>query len=415
MTRAYTGALRCPRCDTAFPESAAHAICPRCAHDAVHVMPAPVYDLKGLAELPEVDGPGIFRFADLLPLGAGPVVSLGEGATPLLPVSEVGRDFGVSKLWWKDESRNPTWSYKDRLAAVAVTKAAQDGAETVVVSSTGNHGASIAAYAARAGLRCVVLTVASVPQAMKTLMQSFGAVVVALERPADRWIVMRAAVQERGWVPMSGYVAPPSGSNPFGVDGYKTLAYELWEQTGHNLPDVLVAPLAYGDGVAGLVRGFDDLITLGLADRMPRVIAAEPYGPLAARLRGREGLERPPEPTVAFSVAATAPTWQARHAIEVTGGSAASAEDEAIMNAQRLLAARSGLYAEASSALTLAVMPRLLEEGLVDRAERVVLLGTSTGLKDVGATAAGMPAVPTIEPTLESFDRAVSRAEVATA
>lgn len=413
MTRAYTGTLRCPRCGTGYSEPAAHVVCPNCAGEGIHVFPAPVYDLTELTGLPVGASPGIFRFADLLPVGAGPIVSLGEGTTPLLPINDVGRATGITDLWWKDESRNPTWSYKDRLAAAAITKAAQDSAETVVVSSTGNHGASIAAYAAQAGLRCVVLTLASVPQAMKTLMQSFGAVVVALERPADRWVVMRAAIEERGWVPMSGYVAPPSGSNPYGVDGYKTIAYELYEQTGGKLPHVIVAPVAYGDGITGLVHGFEDLVALGLADRIPRVVAAEPYGPLAAALRGRDGLERDAEPTVAFSVAATTPTWQARHAVEVSGGSAMSADDEMIMGAQRLLAARSGLYAEASSAMTIAVLPRLLKEGLIDPAERVVLLGTSTGLKDVAATAARLPAVQTIEPTLASFDQATAEATTA--
>lgn len=415
MTRAYTGTLRCPRCGRDLPEPAAHAVCAACANDGVHVIPAPVYDLAGRTALPAGGGPGLFRFAELLPVGDGPVVSLGEGATPLVPITEVGAEVGVAGLSWKDESRNPTWSYKDRLAAVAVTKAVQDGAGTVVVSSTGNHGASIAAYAARAGLRCIVLTVASVPQAMKTLMQSFGAEVVAVARPEDRWTLMRAGIQERGWIPMSGYVSPPSGSNPFGVDGYKTIAYELWEQTGGTLPDVLVAPVAYGDGVTGVVRGFADLVALGLAERMPRVIAAEPYGPLAVALRGGTGLEREAEPTVAFSIGATMPTWQAANAVSVTGGTAATAGDEAIMLAQGLLAARAGIYAEASSAITLAVVPRLLREGQIDRAERVVLLGTSTGLKDIGATADRLPAVPTIEPTLADFDRAVRFSEVSPA
>ncbi|MGC4932097.1 threonine synthase [Gordonia sp. DT30] len=413
MTTTYVGALRCPRCQRDYSEESAFTICPTCRDDDVSIFPKPVYDLSGRTSLPiDPAHPGIFRFSELLPVDDGAFVSLGEGNTPLLPIPEVGTQAGIESLYYKDESRNPTWSYKDRLAAVAITKAVQVGAETVVVSSTGNHGAAIAAFAARAGIRCIVLTLESVPQAMKTLMQSFGAQVFAMKQPQDRGLLMWQGVEQRGWVPMSGYPSPPSGSNPFGIDGYKTIAYELWEQTAGDLPDVIVAPVAYGDGIAGIVRGFADLIELGLADRIPRLIAAEPYGPLGVALRGGTGTERPPEPTVAFNIAAVTPTWQALNAIKVTSGSGLSATDEETMQAQAVLGTRSGIFAEASSAITLAVLEKARAAELVDPGERVVLLGTSTGLKDVPTTAARLPAVPTIEPTLDAFDRALDDREV---
>jgi threonine synthase len=407
----YTGRLRCARCGTGWPDAAAHRPCATCAAEGIHVNPSPVYDLTGQAGsagLPEGDGPGIFRFAGLLPVGPSGWVSLGEGGTPLLPVTRAGSTVGLPDLWWKDESRNPTWSYKDRLAAVAVTRAAQDGADTVVVSSTGNHGAAIAAYAARAGLKCVVLTLASVPLAMKTLMQSYGAVVAAVTEPAGRWAIMRAGVEERGWVPMSGYTSPPPGSNPYGVDGYKTIAYELWEQLGGQLPDAVVAPVAYGDGISGLVRGFADLVALGLAERLPRVIAAEPYGPFAAALAGQP--EVTGAGTVAFSIAATTASWQGLHALRTSGGAAMTADDEQIMRAQATLAAQEGLFAEPSSAIAFAVLPALLRSGVLRPDHSVVLLGTSTGLKDVESAAGRMKPVPVIEPTLAAFERSVMSA-----
>jgi threonine synthase len=287
---------------------------------------------------------------------------------------------------------------------VAVTRAVQDGADTVVVSSTGNHGAAVAAYAARAGLRCVVLTLASVPLAMKTLMQSYGALVAAVTEPAGRWAIMRDAVEQRGWVPMSGYVSPPSGSNPYGVDGYKTIAYELWSQLEGRLPDAIVAPVAYGDGISGLVRGFADLVDLGLASRLPRVIAAEPYGPFAAVLDGRPG-EVPGAGSVAFSIAATTASWQGVHALQLAGGAAMTAGNDEIMRAQASLAALEGLFPEPSSAITFAVLPALLRAGILDSRDTVVLLGTSTGLKDIGSAAERMAPVPVIEPTLAAFDQ----------
>ncbi|HEY0188246.1 MAG TPA: pyridoxal-phosphate dependent enzyme [Cellulomonas sp.] len=415
-TTAYTGALRCGVTGTPVTEADAYRPSAAALAQGVHAYASPVYelgDLVGSGTLP-VDPalPGLFRYAPLLPVDpAGALVSLGEGGTPLVPVPRVGAEAGVPALYVKDESRNPTWSYKDRLAAVAVTKAVQQGHGTVVVASTGNHGAATAAYAARAGLRCVALTVASVPETMKTLMQSYGADVVAFDDPRDRWTVMRAGVEQRGWVPVSGYLSPPSGSNPFGVDGYKTIAYEIVEQLGGRAPDVVVAPVAYGDGTAGMARGFADLVALGVVDRVPRMVAAEPFGPHEAALRDgfRPGAAVPAGPTVAFSIGSSTATWQAWHALRSTGGAAATADDRQVMAAQARLAATEGLYLEASSVITLAVLPTLVERGVVAPQDTVVLLGTSTGLKDVGATADGLPAVPVIEPTLAAFDEATGR------
>lgn len=405
----YTGVLRCGVTGTELPESAAYRPSAPAAEQGVHVFASPVYDLTGLDELPVGDRPGLFRYADMLPVDPdGPLISLGEGGTPLVPVPRLAGSLGLGDLRIKDESRNPTWSYKDRLAAVAITKAVQQGLDTVVVASTGNHGAATAAYAARAGLRCVVLTVASVPQTMKTLMQSYGADVVAFDDPRDRWTVMRAGVEERGWVPVSGYVSPPSGSNPFGVDGYKTIAFELFEQLGGQVPEVVVAPVAYGDGAAGMARGFADLVTLGLADRVPRMIAAEPFGPHEAALRDGfvPGAAVETGPTVAFSIGSAMATWQGWDVLHRTGGAAATATDDQVMTAQARLAATEGLYLEASSVMTVAVLPELIARGEIGAEDRVVLLGTSTGLKDVGATAARLAPVPVIEPTLAAFDAA---------
>lgn len=400
----YTGALRCPRCQADYPESAAHLVCPPCAAEGVHVNPAPTYDLTGLRGPVVSPGTGLVRYRYMLPLRQAPI-DLGAGDTPLLPLTGSGRRLGV-ELWWKDESRNPTWSYKDRLAAVAVSKAVEDGADTVVVSSTGNHGAAIAAYAARAGIRCVVLTLASVPPTMKTLIQSYGAAVVALDKPTDRWVVMREGIEQRGWVPMSGYVNPPAGSNPFGVDGYKSIAYELVETLGRG-PDVVVAPVAYGDGIAGMLRGFDDLLRMGVIQRLPRVVAAEPYGAFSASIGTGDLLTPPADGTVSFSIAAVTPSWQGLDAIRRSGGTAIRVSDEATMQAQLALSTGEGLYAEASSATTLAAVPELLSAGYLEPGESVVLLGTSSGLKDPAATAARLPAVPVIEPTLAAFDRAL--------
>ncbi|RBQ15782.1 threonine synthase [Spongiactinospora rosea] len=383
--------------------------CPACERDGVPANALPDYEIPAIGELPVDDGqPGLFRYRALLPLSQEtPAVSLGEGGTPLVALPRTADRLGLASVHLKDETRNPTWSYKDRLAAVAVTKAAELDAPAVVVASTGNHGAAVAAYAARAGLRCVVLTVASVPDTMKTLMQVYGAGVVALERPADRWVLMRRLVEERGWLPLSGHASPPAGSLGYGVDGYKTIAYEIAAQLGR-VPDYVVVPVSYGDGLAGIWRGFADLVALGVTDRLPRLVAAEPFGPYGDALAKGADVAGPVPvtPSVAFSTASPFGTYQGLAALRATGGLTVGVPDnDRIMDAQRRFGREAGLYLEASSITTFAALEELA--GRIPAGSDVVLIGSSTGLKDVGSTAAGQRPVQVVEPTPGAMDRAL--------
>src|SRR5687767_6786766 len=193
--QALFGGLECLRCGTRFDDQRLFTGCPRCAGHGVAVNVTVKLDLAPLRGITPDRFPvaprSMWRFRDLLPaLGAAPV-SLGEGATPLVHLERLGRRLGLPRLYAKDESQNPTWSYKDRLCSLAVTHAVATGARVITISSTGNHGASTAAYAARAGLPCVIFTVASVPDTMKTLMQAYGAAVVACPTAEARWELMR--------------------------------------------------------------------------------------------------------------------------------------------------------------------------------------------------------------------------------
>jgi threonine synthase len=197
--------LRCLRCHGRFDEARPFTGCPRCAAQGVAVNLTVEYDLAPLAGVTGAtlapDGKGLWRFRRLLPARSVPSVSLGEGATPLVHLERLGRRLGLPRLYAKDESQNPTWSYKDRLCSMAVTNAVEVGARVITISSTGNHGASTAAYAARAGLPCVIFTLASVPETMKTLMQAYGAAVVACETSESRWAMMRQGIERFGWFP----------------------------------------------------------------------------------------------------------------------------------------------------------------------------------------------------------------------
>lgn len=407
----YLGELECVRCQTPQAEARASLGCWQCAQSGVHANVLPRYRPPGRDAGLSIDSdqPGLFRFRRHLPIAHEvQAVSLGEGGTPLIPAVRLGAELGLARLFLKDEAQNPTWSYKDRLAAVAITKARELGVDKVVVSSTGNAGAATAAYAAAAGMECIALTIASVPTTMKVLMQSFTPHVVAVVDPDDRWVLMRRLVEERGWVATSGFLSPAVGSNGFGVDGYKTLAFEIYRDLGR-APSVVVTPVAYGDALIGMHRGFCELVELGLAERVPRLIAVDPFGAYATALEPGADAVVEEQDTVAFSIAVTGATQQALRALRDSGGAALrGAADPEVLTAQQQLARTTGVYAEASAAMAVAAIPRLLDRGLISPAEDVVLINTSTGLKDVDATTSLLPRVPVIEPTLQALDSALA-------
>lgn len=386
--------------------------CPACASLGQNVNVHPAYSITTDAWIRDASEPGIFEWRHMLPLPpTARAVSLGEGRTPLLRLERTGERYGMSALYVKDETRNPTWSYKDRLAAVAVTKALADGADTVVVATTGNHGAATAAYAAAAGLRCVALTITSVPLTMKVLMQAYGAQVVALAHPRDRWSLMAEAVGEWGWVPISGFVDPPIGSNPFGIDGYKTIAYELFDELG-DAPDTVVVPTAYGDALTGIYRGFMDLQTLGLTSRVPKMVASEPLGPYAASMAtpGDTPASTVPGSSVAFSIAGNIATYQGVAVLRASGGSAVVVDDDdETIGEQLAVASGEGLYLEAASVTALQAAQRMARDGVVGADDVVVAIGSSTGLKDINATASRLDEVPVIEPTLRALTERLQR------
>jgi threonine synthase len=401
--------LHCLRCHSRFDEQRMFTGCPRCRAQGVAVNVTVEYDLTPLAGVSAetfAAGPrGLWRFRHMLPVRPADPISLGEGATPLIHLERLGRRLGLPRLYAKDESQNPTWSYKDRLCATAVTHAVQIGARVITISSTGNHGASTAAYAARAGVPCVIFTLASVPETMKTLMQAYGAAVVACTTSEARWELMRQGVERFGWYPTSGFVMPPVGSNPWGVEGYKTIAYEIAEDLGWAAPDVVVVPSAYSDGLYGIWKGWTELQTLGLVKHAPRMIAAEPFGPLAHALE--RGLQAPevvdaPAPSVAFSIASRYGTWQGLAALRESGGAGVRLTDEGVLEAQRALAREEGLFVEPSSAASLTAVMQLAARGTLDPTQTIVVVLTSGGLKDPAASRTWLPAVPAAD---GDFDR----------
>jgi len=405
--RARVLGLECLRCHAAYQEPRLFTGCAACAAQGVPVNLTVKLDLAplhGLGPEPFPAAPrGLWRFGALLPVDAARAVSLGEGGTPLIHLARIGRRLGLPRLYAKDESRNPTWSYKDRLCSVAVSHAVETGARVITIASTGNHGAATAAYAARAGLPCVIFTLASVPDTMKTLMQAYGAAVVACPTAESRWALMREGVERLGWYPTGGFILPPIGSNPWGVEGYKTLACEIAEDLGWTAPDVVAVPSAYSDGLWGVWKGWTELLALGLVKTLPRMLAAEPFGPLADALA--RGLEVPAKvaggSSVAFSIASPYGTYQGLAALKASGGAGVRLTDEGLFEAQRALAYEEGIFAEPSSIAALTAVMQMRAQKALDPEQTVVVVLTSTGLKDPGAARAWLPPVP---PAPADFD-----------
>ena len=253
------------------------------------------------------------RWAPLLPPLHAP--GLAEGGTPLLPLAD-----GV---WIKDESRNPTWSHKDRLNRITVSAAVGAGAAGVVVASSGNHGASAAAYAARAGLRCAVVTSAEVPPAVDAFLRGYGAAVLPV--PAEqRWPLLRRIVERTGYHPVSNLTPAAHTGHGFGPEGYKTLAYEIFTDLG-TVPRAVFVPTGYGEMLFGLWKGFAELVRLGHAEAVPRLYGCEPAagGPLAAAVRSGTFWPRIVPSTVASTTenrkiqrVFTNPAWTWSHSVK---------------------------------------------------------------------------------------------------
>jgi threonine synthase len=405
--------LQCFRCERTYPSGPHWGGCPACAADK----PSNLYCVYDYAAVTRVlDGGAwrsrphtMWRYRELLPVEHEHVASLDEGLTPLVRAERLGRGYGVGSLYLKDESRNPTWSFKDRLAAMMAAKALEFGRGVLAVASSGNAGAATAAYAARAGLDAYLFTTEQFPPTMRAFMQAYGAKVFAVPTAADRLTMVRRGVEELGWVPIQNYSVPPTGAPAYALDGAKTVGFEIHEQLGGRVPDVVIAPTSNGDLPVGVWRAFEELRALGWTDRVPRMVCAEVYGALENALaKGLDHTEpMPGGPTVAVSAGNQVSAYQSLKMLRETGGVAIGATDDEIMAAQLLLARSEGLWTEAASALALAVLPKLVERGDIRPEETVVALLTSSGLKDPDVTLRYVPPIPLIQPDFDDLGRAL--------
>jgi threonine synthase len=373
--------LACVQCGAAAPLGPAFEGCRACAADPPAALEV-VYDYAALAAAGTLKAwasraGGLWRFRELLPPPADTsVLTLAEGATPLLRLDGVDG----ARIWLKDETRNPTGSFKDRLHAVSLTMARALGFRKALASTTGNHGTALAAYAARAGMDALVFCDPRAPVVQRRLMQLFGARVVVL---ADRAAHVGWLVRERGWYPSTGMTPEPVGT-PYGVEGYKTIAYEVFFQLGGRFPTRMLVPTSGGDAIYGPWKGFRELRALGAVGALPRMVAVQAAGcdPIVRGWRaGATAVPVHPDPrTIAVSIADETGGPASLRAVAESGGTAEAVSDEAILDAMRRLAGQ-GIAVEPSSAASVSAALGLAARGALGADEDVVCVLTGAGAK----------------------------------
>lgn len=379
--------LKCPRCGTLYDKAAFASPCLTCLPVAdvglvvEYAEPVPAMTKTGLTQGVN----SLWRYSHSLPVKASEAISLGEGLTPFVPLDTIGRELGLPHLFAKCEFANPTGSFKDRLATAAVSAAKSIfGAKVIASSSTGNAGAAVAAYAAKGNLDCIIFTVGDPSGPFVAQMQAYGAHVITCSNKAQRWEFLSEGVKKYGWFPTSPFFAPPVGSNPYGLEGYKSLAYEIAASLDWDPPEWIVLPICYGDALYGMWRGFRELIEGGVVKRMPRFVAAEIYGSLSAAFHaeGDKISEMPKtHDTAATSISAVQSTYQALFVLRQSEGVPVVVSEEELLQAARLLSAREGLFVEPAAAAAVSAAITLKQRGMMKDADRIVCVLTAGGLK----------------------------------
>lgn len=324
---------------------------------------------------------GVWRYRRLLPVEDGEVrYPLQVGGTPLVASPRLRAWTGMRRLWFKDETRTPTGSNKDRATALVLEQALRDGVGTVSCASTGNVAVSLSVGAAACGVRAVIFVPAEVSDTKLRLMLLAGASVIRVEEGYEAAFgLSREAARLFGWYDRN------TGVNPLTIEAKKTVAFEIWEQLGRRVPDAVTVPVGDGPTYTAMVKGFRELVACGAAGRLPRVIGVQAEGcaPLARAWRTGTPV-RPVKPrTVADGIAVGAPVSAAlvlRDARE-TGGGFVTVSDEEMIEATRTLASGGGILAEPAGAAAFAGLGRAVEEGLVDPDGETVVHVTGSGLK----------------------------------
>jgi threonine synthase len=398
----YASGLACRECGQNYDLGAQHA-CSECFG------PLEVgYDLPPLTREKIEAGPQtIWRYASLLPVppDVAATPNTEPGCTRLVRADNLARALGMRALWVKDERGNPTHSFKDRVVAVALAAAVEMGFKVLACPSTGNLANAVAAAAARAGIRSVVLIPADLEQQKILGTAVYGGTLVTVDGSYDdvNRLASELADTRDDWAFVNVNV------RPYYAEGSKTIGYEIAEQLGWRLPSQVVVPVASGAQLVKIDKAFRELSALGLvADADCRVFGAQATGcaPVAAAFRAGQDVVQPVRPATIAKSLAIGNTAYGPYVLDVvrrTGGAVADVSDELIVDAIRLLAATEGIFGETAAGVTLAVLRKLLASGQLDPAAETVIINSGDGLKTLDAVASAIPAITPIRASLQAF------------
>jgi len=401
--------LRCRECARTYDVAPIH-VCEFCFGPL-----EAVYDYEAIAATVSREkiaaGPhSIWRYADLLPVADDSSrVDLGAGYTPLVPAPRLGAELGIDDLWLKNDTVNPTFSFKDRVASVALTKAREFGLTVGACASTGNLAHAVAAHAAKAGMGSCVFVPADLEQAKILSTAVYGGAVVAIKGNYDDVNRLCAEIADSfPWAFVNVNV------RPFYSEGSKTLAFEVVEQLGWTYPDHVVVPIGSGAQLVKVHKGLRELHTVGLTDSEPHTVVhgAQALGcsPVSEAFKAGVDHVKPQKPdTIAKSIAIGNPAdgYYALKAVRGTGGRIEDVTDDEIVDAIFLLARTEGIFTETAGGVTVATLAKLSHDGAFGKGERVVALITGMGLKTLDPLAGRARATVTIAPDLDEFQEQV--------
>lgn len=415
--------LKCLVCGKRYAPDAVDYVCPLHGDDGVLSVN---YDYAAIGRrlspeaLARTADTSMWRYGALLPVDdAAALPPLIVGGTPLYRSRALGDELGLTHLWVKDEGRQPTASLKDRASALAVVKAREKGAKVITTASTGNAAAALAGICASVGQRNIIFVPESAPQAKIAQLLAFGAEVVLVEGSYDQAVELcLAAAKTYAWYNRT------TGYNPYMTEGKKTAAYEICEQLDWQAPDRIFVSVGDGCIIGGLHKGLMDLMTLGWIERMPRLMGVQADGSnylSAAWRRGEAVLTKPAiaAETLADSISAGLPRdrIKAMAAVKATAGAFIEVRDEEILAAIPTLAAKTGVFAEPAAAAAYAGLAKAVQAGDITAHERIVVISTGSGLKDVASAmraVEGLGNTPRrVAPDIDAFKKMFEKSFVA--
>jgi len=426
MTTRFSG-YRCSICGSEFGPDEVTYICPKDRGNLDIVLDIASIKRHGLDALIRTEEPSLWRYQTILPVidlfgdpkdgGINQRTPLrAAGWTPIYSPGRLKDKSGLQSLWIKDESRNPTASFKDRASAVLMARAIEIGAEVVVTASTGNAGAALAGMAAAIGHQAVIFAPKTAPPAKIAQLMVYGAKVLLVDGNYDAAFDLSVeCADEFGWYCRN------TGYNPFTTEGKKTAALEIWEQLGLNAQGLylnqasknLCVFVSVGDGniISGLHKGFKDLHALGLLERIPRIFGIQSEGSAAianAFQAGTEVIQPVAANTLADSISVDLPRdgLRALRAATQTTGAYIIVPDEEILTAIIDLGAV-GVFAEPAGSTSFAGLMKAVRDGIIEPEDPVLVLNTGSGLKDVGAALQAAGEAPIIEPTLNAVKKII--------